>query len=147
MTSRSAATWARQSSTRPSSLASSKAARAYLLAAAVATRHLRDRLLDQLLVLLSVERLPDHLLGRGHHEVRHLVAHRLDRLVSFGVDGLAGGLGDPLRLLLRLLFHLDAQLLRGLAGGLDDALRGLARVFELGLSILQAGLGRGPRLL
>src|SRR5450759_426739 len=51
------------SSTLPSSVASSNTARAYRLAAAVATGHLGYRPLDELLVLCIVERLANDFLS------------------------------------------------------------------------------------
>src|SRR5579859_4434190 len=147
MSSPSAASCSCHSSTRFSSVASSKTARAYLLAAAVATRHLRDRPLDQLLVLLVVERLTDDLLRRLDHEPGDLGADRLDGLVALRLDLLGRRLADALRLLFGLGLQLGAQLLRRLAGRVDHALRGLARVLELRPCLFELLLSLGARLL
>src|SRR5437899_12266902 len=60
----------------PSCWASSNTARAYRLAAAVATRDLLDRPLDQLPVLGIVERFADDLLGGGDHNLDEMGSYR-----------------------------------------------------------------------
>src|SRR5580700_773722 len=134
------------SSTLPCVSASSKTAFAYLLAAAVATRHLRYRPLDQLPVLSVVERLANHLLGGRHDKVRHFAAHRLDRPLALGLDLLLGGLDRSLRLVFRLLLELLAKLLGGLGGSVDDALGGHAGVFQLRRRLFQTLFRIGARL-
>src|SRR6202521_4673353 len=119
------------SSTWPSPSASSKTAFAYLLAAAVATRHLRYRAVDQLPVLGVVERLADDLLGGGHDKIRNFAAHRLDRTLALGLDLFLGGLDCSLRLLFCFLLELLTELLTRLGRSVDHALGGLARVFQL----------------
>src|SRR5258708_10912121 len=69
--------------------ASSNTAFAYLLAAAVATRHLLNRLVDEPPVLVVVQRLADDLFGGRHDKSRDLVAHRLYRPLPLGLDLLA----------------------------------------------------------
>src|SRR6266566_4246236 len=135
------------SSTLPSSLASSKIAFAYLLAAAVATRNLHDRLVDQLPVPVIVERLADDLFGRGDHQVCDLAAYRTHRLIPLGFDLLTCRLDRPLRFLFGFLPHLLPKLLRRLRGGVDHTLRGLAGVGQLLLGFLQTLLGRGAGFL
>src|SRR5205807_1923278 len=88
----------------------SVASRATPPAAAVATRDLLDRLVDQVAVLGHVQRLADHLLSRGHDQARHLAAHRLKRAVALGLDLLAGRLGDAPRILLSLLLQFSSKL-------------------------------------
>src|SRR6266545_2762225 len=115
------------SSTLPSCCASSKTARAYLLAAPVGTRDLLDGLFDELPVPALVERLPDHLL-RGHDDQgRHLVARGLQRAFALGLDLFARRLADPARLLLGLLPEVLADLLARLVGRLDELRSGLRR--------------------
>src|SRR5205823_6922194 len=64
-------------STSPSCCASSKIARAYRLAAAVATGDLLDRTLDQPSVLGLIQGLADDFLGRSNHKPRDLILGRL----------------------------------------------------------------------
>src|SRR5450756_23206 len=135
------------SGTWPSCSASSKTAFAYRLAAAVATRNLTYSPVDQLPVLVIVERLADNLLRRRHDQVRHLAPHRLDRALPLGLDLFACGLDSSLRLVFSLLLELLAQLLTRLRCGVDHALGGLARVGQLRLGFVQPSLGRGARLL
>src|ERR1700686_1837763 len=99
------------SSTLPSCWASSKTARAYLLAPAVPTRHLLDRPVDQLPVLGVIERFADDLLRRRHDKVRDLAARRLDGPFALRLDLLARGLDRAPRLVFGLLLQLLAQLL------------------------------------
>src|SRR6202165_5279806 len=106
--------------------------RATLPAAAVATRHLRDRPVDQLPVLGVVERLADDFLGGGHDKVRNFAAHRLDRTLALGLDLFLSGLDCSLRLLFCFLLELLTELLTRLGRSVDHALGGLARVFPLG---------------
>src|ERR1700716_4340767 len=105
-TSRTCARRRPHSSTWPSPSASSKTALAYRLAAAVATHNLPDRLVDQLSVLVVVERLADDLFRRGHDQACDLVADRAHRLVPLRLDLLARGLDGALRLLFGFLPHL-----------------------------------------
>src|SRR5579864_8122604 len=135
------------SSIWPSCWASSNTARAYRLAAAVATRNLLDRLLDQALLLPGVERLADHLLRRGDHHAGHLGADRLDGLFALGLDLLAGGLGQALRIRLGLLPHLLPHLLRRPVGARHDLLRRTARVLQALFRVGQPLLGLLARLL
>src|SRR6266581_5175248 len=135
------------SSTRPSSDASSKAALAYRLPTAVATRNLLDRLIDQLLVPGHVKRLADDLLSGGDDEARDLVPHRSDRALAFGLDLFSSGFEGALRLLLGLLPELLPELLSRLVRGVDNALRGLARVRQLHLSFFKLRLRLGARPL
>src|SRR5438093_2826632 len=125
----------------PSCCASSKTALAYLLAAAVGTRHLLNRVLDQPPVFRIVEPLADDLFGRVHHERRHLCPHRLDRLLALRVDFLACRLGDAPRLFLCLLPQVLTGLLARPVGRIDQILSRLARVVELRLRLLQPRLG------
>src|SRR2546430_14273882 len=131
----------------PSCWASSNTARAYRLAAAVATRDLLDRPLDQLPVLGIVERFADDLLGGGDDELRDLGPHRADGLVSLGFDLLARALDRALGLLVRLLPQLLPELLGRLRSAIDHALRGPPRIVELGLCLRELGFGRSSRLL
>src|SRR6267378_6219884 len=110
-----ALTWPRRrlhSPTWPSLSASSNTALAYRLAAAVATRHLLDGLVDQLAVLRVVERLADDLFRGGNHQVGDLAANRTHRLVPLGFDLFARSLDRALGLLFRFLPHLLPKLLR-----------------------------------
>src|ERR1700694_4938222 len=134
------------SSRSPSSWASSNTARAYRLAAAVATSDLLDGSLDQASMLRVVKRLADHLLRRGDDEVRDLGAHGADGLVSLGLDLLPRVLDAALGFF-ALVPHLLAERLRRLGGRVEDALRGLAGVVELGGRLLELCLGGSPRLL
>src|SRR5487761_1042581 len=118
-----------------SSVARSKTARAYRLAAAVATSHLGYRSLDELLVLSRVEGLADDFLSRRHDEARNLIAHRLDRLAS--------GCRKTFGLLFRFLLELLAQLLSGLGRAFDYRLRGLARLCELRLGLFESRFSFG----
>src|SRR5258708_5364078 len=99
------------SSTWFSCTASSKTAFAFLLAAAVATRHLLNRLVDEPPVLVVVQRLADDLFGGRHDKARDLVAHGLYRPLPLGLALLARRLDRSLRLLFGLLLQLMAQLL------------------------------------
>src|SRR5437879_2469411 len=58
--------------------------------------HFLDRALDQLLVLGSVKRFPDHLLGRRNHQAGDLIARRLDRTLALGLDITSGALDKAL---------------------------------------------------
>src|SRR6266550_2351228 len=77
----------------------------------IASSHLFDRPLDQLPVLLVVERLPNYFLGGNDDEVGNLGPHGSDRLVALRLDLLAGVLDCALGLLVRLLLELLSQLL------------------------------------
>src|SRR5467141_529915 len=135
--------WRRQSSTRPSWTASSNTAVAYRLAAAVATRHLLDRLVDQLLVLRGVEGLADHLLGCGDDEAGNFAAHCLHCFQSLGLDLLASRFEQTSRLVLGLPLQLLAELLRRLTGGVNDALGRLSRFVQLRLGFFESCLSSG----
>src|SRR5713226_8671689 len=144
---RTAASRRPHSSTLRSCSASSKTAFAYRLAAAVATRHLRYRPVDKLLVLGVVERLADDLLGGGHDKVRNFAAHRLDRTLALGLDLFLCGIDGSLRLLFCFLLELLTELLTRLCGSVDHALGRLARVFQLRLGLFQTLLRFGSREL
>src|ERR1700680_3975726 len=122
-------------------------ARAYLLAAAVATGHLGYRTFDELLVLGSIEGLAEDFLGCRHHEAGHIFANRLDGLLSLGLDLLASSLRDALGLLLRLLFGFLPQLLAGPGGTRDDLLCRDPCLLQVFLSLGQPGFGVLARLL
>src|SRR5579864_5849756 len=114
------------SATSPSCRASSNTALAYRLAAAVATRNLRYRPVDELALLVIVKRLADYLLGRRHDQLCYLLTYGAHGLFPLRSYLLAGCFNGPPRFLLRLLPQLLAQLLAGLVRRVDDALRSLA---------------------
>src|SRR5438874_7254683 len=122
----------------PAGWASSKMAFAYRLAAAVATRHFLDRALDQLLVLGSVERLPDHFLRRRNHQAGDLVARRLDRTLALGLDITSGALDEALVLGFGLLAELLPELLAGAVRPLDDGLGSAPGFDQLLIRLFQA---------
>src|SRR5260370_24175265 len=136
-----------QSSTWRSCSASSKTAFAYRLAAAVATGHLLDRLVDKLSVLGVIQRLAYDLLGCGHDQVRDFAAYGLHGALTLGLNVFPCGLDGPLRLLLGLLLQLLTQLLSRLRGGVDHALSRFAGVLQPGGGIFQALLRLDTRLL
>src|SRR5215217_5741759 len=81
---------------------------------------LLEGLLDQALLVVLVERLAGHLLGRHDREVGDLVADLLDRAPGLGVDVAPGLLHELLALQLGLLERLALVDLAGLARAGDD---------------------------
>src|SRR2546427_5740293 len=130
----------------PAGWASSKMAFAYRLAAPVATGNLLDGTLDQLLVLGSVKRFPDHLFGRRDHQAGNLVACRLDRTLALGVDIACGALDDALVFGVGLLPELVPELLAGAVRPFDDGLGRAPRFDQLLIRLFQACLGLRPSL-
>src|SRR5712692_4211733 len=124
--------WSRcaHSSTLPSSRAISKTAFAYRLAAAVATRDLLDRTLDQLLMPGSVKGFADDFFGGCHNQGGDLSASGLQRAFTLRLDFSSGRLRDAFGILFGLFSHVLAHLLTGLVCRVDDLLRGLAGLLE-----------------
>ncbi len=91
---------------------------------------LGERLLDQLLVVVVVERLARDLLGREDGEVGDLLADLLQRAPRLRLDVLARGGDQLLALRLALGRRLGDRRLRGLAGAGDDVVGLLARLLE-----------------
>ena len=89
---------------------------------------------------LIVERLADHLLSSLHHEVGHLGADRIDRLLALGLDVASRVLDDSAGVLLGSGAQLCPQLVGGAAGALDDSGRLSPGFLELPLGEAQAVL-------
>src|SRR5207253_2121617 len=116
------------------------------LAAAVATRHFLDRAIDQLLVLGSVERLPDHFLRRRNHQACDLIARRLDRTLALGLDITSAALDDALVLGFGLLAEFVPELFAGAVRPFDDGFGRAAGFDELLSRLFQARLSLSPSL-
>src|SRR6476659_9256268 len=96
---------------------------------------LLERLLDQPLLVVLVERLAGDLLRRQDREVGDLVADLLDRAPGLGLDVAPGLLEQLLALDLRLLERLALVDLAGLARAADD-LVGLGPRLAQALAVL-----------
>src|SRR5256885_2476877 len=119
---------------------------AYRLPAPVATGNLLDGTLDELLVLGSVKRFPDHFLRRRDDQAGDLVARRLDRTLALGLDIASGALDKALVLGFGLLAELLPELLAGAVRPLDYGLGRAPGFDQLLIRLFQARLSLSPSL-
>src|SRR5215208_2312096 len=94
--------------------------------------HLGQGLLNQPLLVLGIERLAGHLLGRQHGQVGHLLSDPLERAPRLRLDVSPGGGKQLLTLLAPLLHGLVGCRLGRPAGAGDDVICLLAGLFQPG---------------
>jgi len=105
---------------------------------------LLDGAVNQLLVLLSIERLPDDAAGRQHRKVGHLGAQALDGAFAFLTDLLLGLSDDLIGLLPGFLLQFLPEAFTHMLSLVDHLLGFLPRFFELSLVLLLGGLPVAP---
>src|SRR4029077_3474805 len=118
-----------------------------LVRALLAGRDLRDVVVDQLLVRLLVEGLPDHPARELDGDLADLRAQLVEDTVALRADLLLGALDRVLGLLLGVGLDVTAKLVGSDPSLLDDPVALVARVRELGPVVGEFLLGLHACLL